>query len=73
MKKITKAALIIGAGATAVALAAPANAEYSWVADESASICNSLSLTSDLHDNDWVSMEIQSLQLTQPASVGQRP
>ena len=68
MKKITKAALLIGAGAAAVAMAAPANADYSWVADESAAICNALSLASDLNDNDWVSMQIQSLQLTQDAS-----
>ena len=42
-----------------------AHAEYSWVTDESASICNSLSLVHDLHDNDWITMEISSLQLTQ--------
>lgn len=66
MKKITKAALVLGAGAAAIAMAAPANAEYSWVADESASICNSLSLTSSGYD--WMSIEISSLQLSQDVS-----
>ena len=67
MKKvITKAALIIGAGAVAVAMAAPANAEYDWVADESAAICNALSLTDSGYD--WMSIQIQSLQLTQDVS-----
>jgi hypothetical protein len=73
MKKLhaiaSAAAIVLGviAGAAGSALLNPASAhaEYSWVTDESASICNSLSLVHDLHDNDWITMEISSLQLTQ--------
>jgi len=50
------AALVIGAGI--------ARADYTWVTDESADICNSLSLVSDLHDNDWITMQISTLQLS---------
>ena len=55
MKKAITAALMGGVAATAIALATPANAEYSWVADESASICNALSLTKSGYD--WMSIE----------------
>ena len=63
MKGIMTALVV---GAAAVALAAPANAQPSWVEDESAAICNALSLAAS--DSDWVSIQIQSLQLSQDAS-----
>jgi hypothetical protein len=58
MKKVLAAAGI-GAALTLV-LAPAANAQYSWVADESASICNGLALQS--HGYDWISITITSLQ-----------
>ena len=68
MKKIiTKVALVIGAGAAAVVMAAPANAEYDWVADESAAICNTLSLVDSGYD-EWMSIEISLLQTSHDAS-----
>jgi hypothetical protein len=64
MKKVMLAsALAVGA----LALAAPAQAAPSWVEDESAAICNALSLA-DAGYSDWVSIQIQSLQLSQDAS-----
>ena len=60
MKKVLAAAGI-GAALTLV-LAPAANAQYSWVADESASICNGLYLESRGYN--WISLTIQSLQTT---------
>jgi hypothetical protein len=41
------------------------------VVDESAMICNSLSLTTSQHDNDWVNMQITSLQMQYDLSRSQ--
>ena len=56
----------IGAAIAALVLAPAASAAPSWVEDEGASICNTLSLGAD--DSDWVRIGIQSLQLGHDAS-----
>lgn len=79
MRNIKKAALlsadavsfaataVVGLAVAAGVLAAPAQAEYSWVGDESAGICNAMSLVHSGY-SDWASIEISSLQLTQNIS-----
>ena len=63
MKKLITTALAGGAVAVALLGAGTASADYSWVPDKSAEICNALSLTNDGYD--WMSIQISSLQLTQ--------
>jgi hypothetical protein len=46
-----------------ITLAAPAAATYSWVEDESASICSSLYLTDSGSGDNWTTLKIQMLQL----------
>jgi hypothetical protein len=66
--KVTLAAPVIagllgGLGLGMILNSAPAaHAEYSWVANESASICNGLYLQSRGYD--WLSITISSLQLS---------
>jgi hypothetical protein len=67
MKKTAVTALLGGALVGALALAPTASAAPTWVEDESASICNSLSLASEV-DGDWINIQIQSLQLSHDAS-----
>jgi hypothetical protein len=67
MKKVITAGLV----AAALALAPVAQASANWIDDESAMICNSLSLTSSQHDNDWVNMQITSLQMQYDLSRSQ--
>jgi hypothetical protein len=60
---LTAAGLVMGAGI--------AHAQYGWVEDESASICNSLSLAADKYgDSSWVTLQISMLQLSQ--DIGRR-
>ena len=49
-------------------MATPANADYAWVADQSADICNYLSLQKSVPSTDWVTLSISSLQLSQDVS-----
>ena len=64
MKKLLTTVLAGGAAAVALLGAGTASADYSWVADESAGICSSLSLQKSGW-GDWVTTEISMLQLTQ--------
>jgi hypothetical protein len=72
MKKVITAALMGGVAAAATAamvgVATPANADYAWVADQSADICNYLSLQKSVPSTDWVTLSISSLQLSQDVS-----
>jgi hypothetical protein len=59
---------VVAIGAAAITLAAPANAAPSWTEDESASICNYLSLQTSVPSTDWVSLNISMLQLQYDAT-----
>jgi hypothetical protein len=56
--------VIAGVAGSALLNPASAHAEYSWVADESAAICNSLSLVNSGY-SDFGTTEILRLQLVQ--------
>lgn len=59
--KTTIAALLIAAAPLTVGTAV-AHADYAWVADDSANICNFLSLQSSVPSTDWVTLQISLLQ-----------